>query len=442
MSNRNKIIILAILAVLIIAPYWRIKSNSQFFFDGVKNHLNQIGSWTNGNISSSLDGTVTVKDVRFTPHGYKQSIEIDSIKLHSDVRRLLVTGAHKLTTHVPNNLTISFKNARYASNAQDLKTAAEKENYFPMAVGFLGAYGCGTGLEPNFSPDQWQEILSSGPDFNLELSYSLVDSYHIDFNLNIESENNWYIVWSGTLTRTSDIEQISFEDTIIEKLYYYHADQGFNQKRNEYCAQQNNDSFSNYRVRSAEEIQTHLRVYYGKEMPPLLSNQYQRSLAEDIEINAIFYLNEPKYIYELAAMKQKSFIDESEIEAAFGENDYKKIELSKIDFLELDMETLRAEMEAKEAEAKRLEAEANAPKELLKTIKYTVGGESPNEVVIKNWNEAIGENIRVRTKRGRPIFGKLLSISDTHLTIATRYMRGDATITVAKKDVVRMTKTR
>ncbi len=442
MSNRNKIIVLAILIALVALPYWRIKNNSEFFVRGVMNHLEHMGTWNHSSIESSLDGNVTVHGVRFTPNGFKQSILINSISIHADMRKLLFSGPQKLTTHVPNNLTISFKNISFDNNSQDYLTAAEKQNYWPMAAGYLGAFGCGTGPEPNFSPEQWRGIMATSPQFDIELNYSLVDSYHIDFNLNIESTDNWYIVWSGTLTRTSDIAQISFQDTIVEKLYYYHADQGFNKKRNDFCAQQNNESFSAYRVRSAEEIQTQLRIYHGKEMPAMLSNQYQRSLAENIEINAIFDLLEPQYIYEFADLSQKDFFIKSDIEAAFGESDYKQIELADIDFLELDIETLRTELEAKEAEAKRLEDEANAPKELLKTIKHTVGGETPNEYVIKDWNEAIGENIRVRTKRGRPIFGKLLSINKTHLTIATRYMRGDATISVAKKDVVRMTKTR
>ncbi|MCB1581776.1 MAG: hypothetical protein R3E90_07430 [Marinicella sp.] len=442
MSNRNKIILLVLLIAVIALPYWRVKSNSKFFVDGVINHLENMGVWNHSSVEVSLDGNVKVLGVQFIPNGFKQAMNIDSVNIHVDMRRLLFSSPHKLTTHVPNNLTISFNNVSFEHNSSDFQKAAEQQNYWPVAVGYLGAYGCGTGAEPNYTSEQWDEILPTAPQFNIELNYSLVDSYHIDFNLNIESDGNWYIVWSGTLTRTSDVDLISFHDTIIEKLYYHHADMGFNQKRNEFCAQQNNESFSAYRVNSAEEIQTQLRVYHGKEMPSLLSNQYQRSLAEGIEINAIFDLSEPKYIYEFADLKQKDFFEQSQIEAAFGENDYKKIDLADIDFLELDMETLRAELEAKEQEAKRLEAEANAPKELLKTIKHTVGGESPNEIVIKDWNEAIGENIRVRTKRGRPIFGRLLSVNDTHLTIATRYMRGDATISVAKKDVVRMTKTR
>ncbi len=98
-------------------------------------------------------------------------------------------------------------------------------------------------------------------------------------------------------------------------------------------------------------------------------------------------------------------------------------------------------MEAKQKEADRLEAEANKPKELLKTITHSIG-QSVNEVKINNWALAVGQNIKVRTKRGRPIFGRLLAIDTKQLTIATKYMRGDATITVSRKDVVSMSVSR
>lgn len=441
MSNRNKIIILAILIALVGIPYWRITSNSEFFVNGIMNHLGHLGTWNHKSIHTALNGKVTIRGVRFIPKGYRQAITIDSIDVHSDMRKLLLKGAHDLTTHVPNGLTLSFNGVRYDANAIDFQTAAAEQNYWPMTAGYLGAFGCGEGPIPNFTADQWRQITKTNPNFNIELSYSLIDPYHLDFNLNVDSPDNWFVAWSGTLTRTSDVPKLTFNDTIIETLYYYHADQGYNKKRNEYCGKKHG-SVPAYRVKSADEIQSHLRVYLGKEMPPLLSNKYQRSLAENIEINAIFKLKEPKYIFEFANMSQTDFISDSLIEAALGEQEYEKVALTDIDFIELDMETLRQEMEAKEQEAKRKEAEANAPKELLKTVTHNIGGKAPDEYVVNDWRSAIGMNIKVKTQRGRPIFGKLLSVGATHLTISSRYIKGKATITVAKKDVVQMTRMR
>jgi len=429
------------MVALVAIPYWRIKSNSEFFVDGIMSHLNHLGTWSHASVDTSLNGKVSINRVRFTPRGFRQTISIESIDVHSDMRKLLLSSAQHLTTHVPESMTLSINNAQLQDNASDYSMAVEKNNYWPMAVGYLGAYGCGTGPGPSFSPDQWDQILTSAPQFNMELSYSLIDDYHLDFNLNIDSLDNWFIAWSGTLTRSSDVPKISFNDTIVDTLYYYHSDQGFNKKRNEYCATQNNNSFSAYRLKGAEEIQGYLRVYAGKEMPQFLSNQYQRSLAENIEVNSILKLKEPKYLYEFAALSQNEALGLLTIEAAIGENEYQPIELTDIDFLELDMETLRTEMEAKEQEAKRVEVEANQPKELLKTITHTMGG-TQSEYLIENWNQAIGQNIKIKTKRGRPFFGKLMSIGDTHLTITSRYMSGSATITVAKKDVVYMTASR
>ncbi|MGJ8662873.1 MAG: hypothetical protein ACSHWU_04440 [Marinicella sp.] len=441
MNNKNKLIVLAIIVALVALPYWRIQHNSKFFADGLMSHLNHMGEWTHRSVNTALNGEISINNITFRPNGYRQSISIDSIKVHTDMKKLLFSGSQKLTTHIPKTMTLSISNARVDGLSGDLQTNINRANYWPMAANFLGAFGCGDDPGPSFSDEQWRQIFPTTPRFNLEVSYSLVDDYHIDFNINVDNPDSWFISWSGTLTRPTDIERISFNDTIVDTLYYYHSDQGFNQKRNEVCAQANKDSFAAYRLKSAEEIQKYLRVYAGKEMPTFLSNQYQRALSENIEMNAIFDLRDPRYIYEVVAMNQKDYYSSVNMEAALGENEYQKIELADIDFLELDMDTLRAEMEAKQKEADRLEAEANKPKELLKTITHSIG-QSVNEVKINNWALAVGQNIKVRTKRGRPIFGRLLAIDTKQLTIATKYMRGDATITVSRKDVVSMSVSR
>ncbi|MCX7552319.1 hypothetical protein OS175_00385 [Marinicella sp. S1101] len=441
MNNTNKIITIVIIAALIGLPYWRITHNSEFFAEGLLSHLNELGEWSHQSIDTSLNGEVVIKNLTFRPTGYQQTISIDAIEVHTDMKKLLFSGSSRLLSHIPTNLTMTFQNARVNPGNGDLKTAINRANYWPMAANYLGAFGCGEGVGPSFSDAQWQQILPQNPNFNLELSYSLVDDYHIDFNLNINSPSNWFIAWSGTLTRSSDVERISFNDTVIDTLYYYHADQGFNKKRNDVCAKANKESFAAYRLNSAEEIQKYLRVFAGQEMSSFLSNQYQRLLTEDIELNAIFDLREPRYIFEIAEMSQKNYYALIDIEAALGESEYQKIVLSEIDYINLDMETLRAEMQAKQEEADRLEAEANKPKELLKTITTTIG-KSVNEVTVSDWSQAVGQNIKVRTKRGRPIFGKLSSINDKQLTIVSKYMRGNATITVMRDDVVSMSITR
>ena len=441
MRHQTKIIILIIILALVAIPYWRINKNSTFFVEGLMGHLGNLGEWTNQGVETALNGQITTRNLSFTPNGYRQSLNIQSMEVQTDIKKLLMSGSRELVTNVPSSSTMSLRNISFSGGGNDFYEATRSSSFWPMVIGFLGAPGCGDEGSFSYSDQQWKQLFPQVPTFNIEITYSLIDDYHIDFNLNIDSPNNWYIVWSGTLTRRSDVPRITFEDTIIDTLYYYHVDQGFNQRRNQMCGTKNNNSFAAYRLNSAEQIQKYLRVYAEQEMSQVLSNQYQRSLAENIEMNAIFKLQEPRFLYELAEMDQHALLAMSDIEVALGENEYQLIELADIDFLELDMETLREEMEAKEREAARIEAEANRPKELLRTIRTTIGGTNQNETFVDNWQQAIGKNIRVKTKRGRPIFGKLVSISPTHLTISTRYMRGNATITVANKDVISMTTT-
>jgi hypothetical protein len=441
MRNQTKIIILLIIIAIVAVPYWRINKNSSYFVDGLIQHLNNLGTWSSPNVDASLNGRIIATNLKFTPKGYRQTLNIRSMEVQTDIKKLLISGGNELVTNIPSSTSMSLKNVTYGTNAKDFFAASQGSGYWPLVAGFMGAPGCGQVDDFTYSEQQWAQLFPQPPTFNIELSYSLIDDYHIDFNLNIDSPNNWYIVWSGTLTRRSDVPKITFNDTIIETLYYYHVDQGFNKRRNDLCASENNNSFAAYRLKGAEQLQKYLRVYAEKEMSQVLGNQYQRALSENIELNAIFKLHEAKFLYEFANISQKDFWAMTDIEVALGENEYQHIELADIDYLELDMETLREEMEAKEREAARKEAEANKPKELLKTIRHTIGGTNRNETFVDDWQQAIGKNIRVKTKRGRPIFGKLISISESHLTISTRYMRGNATITVANKDVISMTTT-
>ena len=137
----------------------------------------------------------------------------------------------------------------------------------------------------------------------------------------------------------------------------------------------------------------------------------------------------------MADLPQNDILLESTIEVALGENDYTAVALKAIDHLDLNMDLLRSQMEAQEKKA-RVEAEKNKPKELIKVITHKIGKQRNLNNNLSNWADAIGHNVNIKTKRGRPIFGKLLAMDANHLTVSTRYMSGNATLTVARREVM------
>jgi hypothetical protein len=434
--NKKNIIIIIIVIALLALPWWRIKHNSEFFVEGVMSQLSHLGDWSYQSHSVSISGDVAIQGVQFKPRGYQDVIHVASITVTTDARDLLFSKSTDLLVKLPPELTVNFNQVQMPGANSRLLKDILAGNYYPMVVGYLGAYGCGQGPGPSFTVEQWQAMNSLQPVFDVKLTYAQVDDYAIDFNLNINSPENWYTTWSGGLTRSSDDDRLSFHDTIVDTLYYYYADQGFNSKRNQLCGQDQQSTFSAYRLNSSDALQQALRIYAGGEMSPKLANQYQRSLQADVEYNAIFTLKEPKYIFEFAGWTQRELFSNSTIEAALGEQEYQAVELSKIDHLDLDIETLRRDMEQRETLLQQQKEEASKPKELIRRIKTHVGGQQKREYTLQNWSDAIGQSVKVKTKRGRPIFGVLKAINANQVTVSTRFKSGDATINISRKDVL------
>jgi len=435
MKNKN-ILFVIILVALLSLPWWRINHNSQFFVEGVFSQFSHLGDWDYQNFSVSVSGDIAIDKVQFKPHGYRQVINIDSITLSADVRDLLFTKSADLLVKLPAQLAVNFNHVQVADRSGDLQKNINADSYYPMVVGYLGAFGCGDNPEPSFSEQQWLKLFPQSPVFDIKLTYALVDDFTLDFNVNVNNIDNWFVTWSGSLTRSNNDDRLTFHDTILDTRYYYYADQGFNKRRNDMCSAQKNSSFAGYRLDSAEAVQQNLRVYAGGEMSQKLSNLYQRSLQPDVEYNAIFKLKEAKYIFEFGAWKQNDLLANSEIEAALGEQEYQAIKLSKIDYLNLDIDTLRNDMEQRKQLQKDQQAAEQQPKKLLRQVKTHIGGQQKNEVIVSNWASAIGQDVKVMTKRGRPVFGVLKAVNNQQITVTTRFKSGDATISIQRKDVL------
>ncbi|WP_154224206.1 hypothetical protein [Marinicella rhabdoformis] len=432
--NNNKIIALVVIALLVGLPFWRIQSNSKYFVEGVMGHLGTLGEWKHSQMESSLDGEIRLKRLTFIPAGKRQGYQIDSMRIHADVWDLLLKDSRDLVALAPHSLGINLYGVRFNGNGNDLVEEVYGNNFWPLVAGHLGSFACGEGENDTFSQSQWQTMYPGGLSHDIEITYQLSDALNIDFSVNVQTSDAWYITWSGSLTRSSDVPRITFNDTIVDTLYYYHADQGFNIKRNEMCAKKHRNSFAAFRLDSANQLQQLLRALVAKDMPEKLNNLYQRSLAAESEVNAILKLDEPKYMFELAGVPQNDILAASSLEVALGENEYEKVELKAIDHLDLNMDLLRLQMEAQEKKAEA-EAEANKPKELIKVITHQIGKQKSSNN-LTNWNDAIGKNVRIKTKRGRPIFGKLMSMDAKQLTVSTRYMSGNATLTVPRHEVM------
>ncbi|MCF6299652.1 MAG: hypothetical protein L3J52_00785 [Proteobacteria bacterium] len=436
----HKIIITVIILAILAYPVWRIQDHSKVFAERIFDHTEAMGSWTYSKIESSLGGKITIHDAVFTPTGFRQGFVLDQIQISANVLELLLSAKNDVASKLPENLKVSFNSISLNTNGQDLNKAIHQASYGNLVIGYLGSFACGDISDLSFSPEQWEEILPEPVIHNLEFTYSLTDSYHIDFNVNIDSNELWFVNWSGTLTRSSDVGHINFGDTFIDTLYYYHVDKGFNQKRNNVCIQKHKDSFAAYRLNSAATLQQFLRVNAHKELPDKLNNQYQRLLAEGAEVNAIFRFKDRKYITAFFNMDQKDFFAASTLEAAIGEGDYLTIELEDIDHLDLNIDLLREQLEERTRVAVKKLADEQKANEKRKVTPIRIGDTTKSRTIPKSaWHQAVGKTVKIKTKRGRPVFGKLVAANDKLITISIQFVSGNSTISIKTKNVLVMT---
>ena len=180
MRTQTKIIILIIILALLAIPYWRINKNSDFFVEGLMGHLGKLGVWNNQGIETALNGQITTRNLSFVPNGYQQTFNIQSMEVQTDIKKLLLSGSRELVTHVPNSSTMNMRNVTFGGNGNDLYQAVRSASFWPMVVGFLGAPGCADEDLFTYSEPQWRQLFPQAPAFNIEVTYSLIDDYHID----------------------------------------------------------------------------------------------------------------------------------------------------------------------------------------------------------------------------------------------------------------------
>lgn len=419
-------------------PWWRLKQQSLLFTESLFDKALPLGAWSYGSVSFALPNKIRIAGAEFVPAGYSQGFSVGRVEMEVDIWDLLLSSEMTILRTLPSNLTITASNVQLNNRDNDLHQAMINTGHWPLLVGYLGGFGCGEIADHVFSEQQWREIMGSGnPMYDVELTYHNTGNYGLDFSLGINADNLWYANWSGTLELTDNSNNFAIQDAIVNKVYYSYADNGFNQKRNEYCQKNHQDSFMAYGAHSAERLQQQLRVLVGKEMPENISHWYQRSLHAGTEVNVIFDFENKQYLQTLYGSSQSDFLNLASTEVAIDESEYLPLELKKINYLVMDPDLLKDQYEKKEEKERERLANLNKPKEVIKTVRTTIGKDSRNNLVsIKNWGEAVGEKVMVKTSRGKPIFGKLISIKGNEIIMSRKYLTGTAEISIKKNNVL------
>lgn len=425
------LIIVAVLILLSIYPIWRYYSNAKTLANTVMTYSSGLGSWSNSGISAGMDGKITVRRPVFTPSGYAQSFEAEEMVIKADAMFILKSSKSELKDYLPDTMTISVNSIVLDSKSDDIYGTLKNNSLWKLQAGYAGSFGCTRELYTEFDDLTWSKIIPESQSYNIDLFYSRQANGSIDADLTLDVEGKFTSTWSANLKPSFNDRKIVVNDLLIDKIFYYYLDYGFNEIRNSACAANNKDSFAAYRISSVEQIQKYLRTNYIKEMPKDLLTLYQKLLAPDAEYNIIFKFPEKEYIGAIYSMPQVDFYTKTEIEISTDNNKYKQIELTDIDYTKVDSEQLLKEHEIRERKKKEEEqARIEAEKNKNKPVVYTIGGNKATNIPLNKISSVIGKRVRIKTLRGRPVTGYLLSVDNNLVELDSIFRTGRAKITL------------
>jgi hypothetical protein len=429
---KNKILlVILILGLLSIYPLWRYYSHAKIFADALINHASGLGKWTKTSVHSDLDGTITIRNLKFVPLGYTQSFSIDSLKISTSPSFIFTSSAIDLSYDLPVSMSISINAATLNTQNGDFSNSMKSSSYWMLMAGYAGSFGCQKEIYTSFDDNTWKNIFSNDQLYNVDLFYSRQANGSLDVDLILDAENLFSTTWSSNLKSSYNDKQIVFDELIVDKLFYNYLDNGFNKKRNNACKENYNSSYAAYRISSAEHVQKYMRSYFTKELPTSLINLYQRMLEPDAEYNAMFTLTDRQYLSDLYRTEQRKFYENAAVEIATRSNNYIPVELTEIDFTVIDSELLKKENFKREKIIAQ-EILNNKKQKIDKTKPriHTIGGKISKKIAVKNIQNAIDKKVRVKTIMGRPIIGRIRSIDSNIATIETRYKSGVAQLSI------------
>jgi len=431
--------VIALAAIIFALSLWQSNKRAAILVDNLAETASAAGKWSWSGISNDTDGKVSIRNVRFQPAGFRQGVDIDEIVLTLDPLFLLKASQNELRNFLPDHMNIELNGVRLQQNGpEDFQQALLDRSYWPAVVGYLGAPGCGEKSPWAFSMAQWKTMLQGEPvDYHLNFYYEHNGQGEIDFQADTEAENLWMTSWSGQMKSAVGQDEFAFEDLLLKDLFYYHQDNGFNERRNRVCADRYQGSFAAYRKNSAQTVQNLVRALAGKELPDKLLNWYQRTLLPEAEFFAEFHLPRTIYLDELFSMPQNEFLGQADIAMGLGESEPEPITLQAISYDKVDADTLvKAYRKQIRQQQQAREKAAEADKKASRTApKRVIGGKLARYRAVDDIAQAVGRTVRVRTTRGRVIKGVVQKVTDNTAVIRVDYLTGSAEFNLPRKEI-------
>lgn len=237
-----------------------------------------------GGITVSPEGFISINQLRMTPHFANDTVAIGAIRLNTpNLLALLKLRWQFSQGQLPAALSLSYQDIELPLQGDILNAPVSAAERSPLDA--LEALGCGP--VSRFGGAEWQEMGYNRLVSDAEIGYRL-DAAHSRLELRVD--NNFRDGMTVNLdldfvalTRLTTLADLAALTPRLAKLNIAIRDNGFNQRRNRYCAAKANKPINDYLADHVRLVVERLRAS-GINPGPGLIAAYQGYLIEGGEL--------------------------------------------------------------------------------------------------------------------------------------------------------------
>ncbi len=427
---RSNQIILIILAAS-IALYGGVKGylyyKAQEGIEKFSNQLTLFGELEYDAISTSLDGSLTYKELKFTTHPPSDVITIEAIHLETPgINYLLDTiSGIGAKNDLPERLQITIKGLKFELDGyimQELDRTIEAQNSAMATEQSL----CAGHI--TFGPTQYRAIGYNSFTSDITLGYKF--NRH---SASVESEIHWSVRDMGQfdlLSRIANIDSMSPTDMLmpppprLSKMELRYQDLSYGKRVNAYCASLSKMSLADYIKAETTLSDEEFAATWGVIPSPALRAAYNSFISEPSTVRVIIW---PPELFDVENLTLYTLEDIPSV---------------------LNLALFVNNIEVKDLSFKTVEEPAGETRSRLQLLLH---GETPlvtpspkkeilaplyHRIALKNVKKYIGKKVRVHTKRGIvKREGWLTGVTTDELQIEQHVFGGKLAMSVAFKNI-------
>jgi len=436
MRKLVSIVIFLVVAVALLAV-----ATGGYLWYGAKQQVDQIVAMAKpfaeisyGSVAISPSGSVGVRRLRVMPKFVNDSIMIGAIQLNFPNFLALLHARWQLSQNqLPEALSLSFQDVELSLSGGILGAATANAEKTRSPFDHLDALGCGPVIA--FGAAEWREMGYTQFVGAMEIGYR-IDPKNNMLELRMESSSqNWAAlhldIGLGLTRPPESLAEFAVSFTPkLAKLNFVLRDDGFNQRRNAYCAAKAGKPLPDYLADHVQQVAERLRAN-GVLLSPGLVAAYQRYLGEGgtvmITANPPALINPaelheyaPADIVKLLGLRMK--VNEAEVTDLTVDWDAAKITKAL---------NLASEPEPEpEPEPKTTPATVSPSPVVAEKIYQTY-----HPIPVGELSRHVGKVVKLRTTNGTPYRGTLDAVMEGMIRVTVRKSGGSAMLSLRASEI-------